>query len=445
MAGKKNSVVDEELKDADLMKILSFGGAKVFSKNKLVDFSYSTGIAVIDYMLGYEILIKNENCEVIGKRKCLGLQAGSFNVATGMTQSYKTTLCEQMVASIAERYGGNVVHYDVENRATLSRIRQITKLSDDWFDGDNPRYVIKGGAIGYDTLQNDITDIYLAKMAHKNLLLKDTGVVDDHNRPIKLMPPTIVFLDSLTDIISKEYNVDDKKLMDGVEELRSNTYGMQAAKTLRGLLTDILPMLKEANIILLVIAHKSDNVSMNAYAPPKKQFQYGSASERIAGGKAVEYNASAVLNFTGEIKEESRYHITSDGFEGNTVLFEPTKVSTNESGNDKTGLGVKIIVNKKGENVGCDNIRTLIKLLESKGRLRGNKAGYYVLDESGQPISDKFTWKKVYTEFSANKELYRTFMLAAREELEKFVAPAVDNAGTIKPFDIDSVLYELAA
>ena len=34
-------------------------------------------------------------------------------------------------------------------------------------------------------------------------------------------------------------------------------------------------------------------------------------------------------------------------------------------------------------------------------------------------------------------------MIAAKEELEKLVAPAQDVAGTIKPFDVDSILNEL--
>lgn len=442
MASKKKEVVNEELKGASLMDILSSEGSKVFTQNRLIDFSYSTGIVLMDYAYGYEILIKEDGV-VIGKRKCLGLQAGSFNVVTGPTQSWKSTLTEYIIANIAWKYDGNVVHYDVENRLVVSRLKQITKLPDEWFDGEAPRYALKGGAIGYDTLQNDITEIYLNKMAHKDILTKDMGVVDANNKPIKLMPPTIVFIDSLSDIIAKEYDANDKKLMDGVDELRSNTYGMQAAKTLRGVLTDILPMLKEANIILIVIAHQSDNVSMNAFAPPKKQFQYGNAAIRIAGGKAVEYNASTVSSFTGEIKEDSRYHINTDGFEGNTVLFEPTKSSTSESGNEKTGLGFRIIINKQGENVGCDNIRTLIKFLDQKGRLKGNRAGWYVLNDKHEPITEKFTWKKVHDEFKNNPDMFKTFMTVAKEELDKLIPPAVDNSGKIEPFDVDSILGDL--
>ena len=58
MANKKQSVLNEEMKDKSLMEILSLNGeSSVFKKNTLIDFSYPTGISVIDYSLGYEVNI----------------------------------------------------------------------------------------------------------------------------------------------------------------------------------------------------------------------------------------------------------------------------------------------------------------------------------------------------------------------------------------------------
>ena len=442
MAVKKASVLEKELADLDLMTILSGGGtSQVFKKNTLVDYCYPTGISVIDYALGYEVNVKDEAGNIIKKRICLGLQAGSFNVLTGATQSFKTTLGMQMCANVAYANNGNVIHIDAENRLALQRAKTLTKLPESWFEGDFPRYAIKNGAIGYDTLQNYVTEVYENKMKHKDVLLKDTGEVDDHNQPIKLMPPTVMFVDSISDVISKEYDIRDKKEWDKQKEMRSNTDGMQNAKTLKGVISDILPMMKEANIIVLVIAHENANVSMTAFAGPKKQFQYGNKDVKISGGKAVEYNASALMTFTGEIKEDSRYHISTDGFEGNTVLFEPTKVSTNESGNEKTGLGFRIVIDKRRN--GADNLRTLILFLNQRGRLKGNKAGFKVIDNKGEELTERFTWKKVYDDFKENPVTYKTFMLTAKEELEKLIAKAPDVAGEIDPFNIDKILSGL--
>lgn len=441
---KKQTPLEEDLSKLNFMTIIADGGnSRVFSKNTLVDYSYSTGIPIIDYALGYEVNVFDGD-KFVKKRVCLGLQAGSFNVVTGRTQSYKTTICIQMIANIAVKNGGNIVHYDAEQRLVLQRAKTLSKLPSDWFSGEYPRYSLRSGAIGFDTLQNDIAEIYANKMRNRQYLIKDTGEVDDQNQPIKLMPPTVVFLDSLQDVIEKEYNADDKKWVEDSKELRGNMYGAQSAKTIRGLLTDILPMLKEANIILIAIAHKTANMSLNPFAGVKKQFQYGANDERISGGSAVEFNASSVLNLSGQVSEDSRFHESSDGFEGNTVLFEPTKCSTNESGNAKTGLGFNIIIDKRRE--GVDNIRTLIEYLKQKGRLKGNKAGWRVIDSKGEPISEKFTWKTCYEDFKNDLNTYKVFMLTAKEELEKLISRApVDVMGTIKPFDIDDIINEIEA
>ena len=116
-----------------------------------------------------------------------------------------------MCANIAYANNGNVVHIDDENRLSLQRAKTMTRLPESWFEGEFPRYAIKNGAIGYDTLQNYVTEIYENKMRCISVLLKDTGEVDDHNRPIMLMPPTVIFLDSISDVISKEYDIRDKK------------------------------------------------------------------------------------------------------------------------------------------------------------------------------------------------------------------------------------------
>lgn len=434
---KKESklMVDLKTSDVNIMSILSSSDSGTFiRKNNITDFSYLTGIALIDYALGYEIIVK-DNGTFVKKRTCLGLQAGSFNVVTGPTQSYKTTICDNICANIAKRYGGNVQHYDAENRGILQRLKNITGLGDEWFDGDAPRYSIRDCAIGYDTLQEDITNIWKAKMKMKDQLLRDTGEVDHANKPIILMPPTIAFVDSISDIIAKEYDINDKKSIENVDQLRTDTYGMRSAKTLRGVLTDILPMLKEANIILLAIAHTGSNVAMNAFAGPKKQFQYGAHDEKMSGGKVVEYSSSTVLKATGEIREDSRYHMSTDGFEGNTVLIEPIKSSTNESGNDKTGRGFRLVINKRFG--GVDNVRSLILFLNERGCLKGNKAGFRVINESGEPITDKFTWKTVHDDFKKNPEMMKTFMTVAKRELETLVSKAVDNEEELQPFSID--------
>ena len=436
---KKKSKLIEDLSKMDYMTILSGGGnSSVFKHEPLIDYSYKTGITIFDYVYGYEMNVFDDNENFIKKRTILGLQAGSFNVITGRTQSFKTTIACQICANIAYVNNGNIIHYDTEQRLVTQRVKTLTKLPESWFSGEYPRYNFRSGIIGFDTLKTEITELYENKIRNKAVLLKDTGEVDARNKPIYLMPPTVVLIDSLQNVIIKEYDVDTKDF-DKTKELRSTTQGARSAYTIRGLITDILPMMKEANIIVICIAHKTSNMSLNPFGGVKKQFQYGKSDERISGGSAVEFNASAVYDLAGIVSKDSRFHIDTDGFEGNTVLFEPTKSSTNESGNKDTGLGFNIIVDKRRE--GVDNVRTLIEFLKTKGRLKGNKAGYQVLNEANEPISGRFSWRNVYEDFKKDTDTYHTFMKVAKEELEKLIAKApTDTVGAIDPFDFDKIL-----
>lgn len=444
MAKKKVEIVNKELEGADIMTIMSEGSdSSLFKKNNIVDFSYSTGIPILDYVMGYEVLVKDpETKQVIKKRQVLGIQAGSFNVLTGKTQSFKTTMGMQMQANIAVANNGMIIHYDTEGRLVLQRAKSITGLPDEWFNSDHPRYILRSGTIGFDTLKRDIADQYEAKMRHKDLLLQDTGEVDDMNRPIIMMPPTIILIDSLQHIVINEdaYDVNDKQFQ-ASKELRNNMVGAITAKTIRGFISDILPMLKEANIIVLCIAHKTGNVSTNSFLAPSKQFQYGSVSERISGGSAVEYDASSVMNFTGYTSNDSRFFKSQDGFDGNTVLFEPVKCSTNQSGNSKTGLGFDLVIDK--EKNGVDNYRSLSLFLKSKGRLKGNNAGWKVINADGSETETRYKWKTIYEDLDKDKDLCIAFMTAAKEELDKLLSPAVDNAGKIKPMNINDMLSQL--
>lgn len=440
MAKIKQAILNQEAEDKDLMEILSFGrGAEVFKKNEYSDFSYMTGIPIIDYALGYEICVKDDNGQLIKKRQCLGLQAGTFNVVSGMTQAFKTTIFIQIISNIAYKHGGNVYHFDTEQRSVFERIKQLSKLPESWFDGEHPLYAYRYGAIGFDTLQKTVTTIYENKMRYRDVLLRDTGEVDSHNRPLKMMPPTIIFLDSLQDVISEEtkYDVNNKDF-DSDPELRSNMAGAQNAKTTRGFITDILPMLKDGNILFITIAHKTSNMGQGTFSPPKKQFTYASVNERISGGTAVEFNASSVISLSGINSADAIFTTESDGFNGNKTLFEPTKCSTNESGNKKTGRGFELVIDR--DKNGVDNIRSLILFLKSKNRLKGNNAGYKVLDTEGNEITGRFSWKHVYEDFEKDPEMKRIFLTAAREELEQYIAKSDENAaGTIDPMDLTAI------
>ena len=113
---------------------------------------------------------------------------------------------------------------------------------------------------------------------------------------------------------------------------------------------------------------------------------------------------------------------------------------TNESGNDKTGLGFRLVIDKRRD--GVDNIRSLVLFLNQRGKLKGNKAGFRVIDEHGEPISNKFTWKNIHSEFKEDPATYKIFMQTAKKELETLISRAYD-VEPIQPFSVDNILNDL--
>ena len=79
-------------------------------------------------------------------------------------------------------------------------------------------------------------------------------------------------------------------------------------------------------------------------------------------------------------------------------------------------------------------------LLKAKGRLKGNNAGWKVINADGTETEKRYRWKYIYDDIDNTPELRTAFFTAAKEELEKLVSPAIDNAGTTKPMNIDDML-----
>ena len=77
----------------------------------------------------------------------------------------------------------------------------------------------------------------------------------------------------------------------------------------------------------------------------------------------------------------------------------------------------------------------------NRGRLKGNKAGYTVISDSGELVGNKFTWKNVYNDFANDKDTAKIFFKECKNELEKLISKSDETSrGTIEVFDIDSYI-----
>ena len=327
--------------------------------------------------------------------------------------THNTTLAAQIAANIIQQYDfANVIHFDCENRFDMSRCETITRLPASYFrsiNGSPERYMIRGGRVGLDVIQEMIARTYFNKLKIGDALKVTTPYYDEFKRPIRIYQPTVIIIDSLATVLSETFNPESSKDAAEAEKMRSNTDGARDAKTLRGFLKDILPMCKEANILIYGINHINQNMAMNAFLPVAKQQNFLKQDESIPGGRALIYSAQNIIKLVARTSDS--FTEETDGFNGYMVLIEPVKSSSNQSGNTSKGISFELVFSQK---TGFDSLRSLILYGRDVGKIVGNKPKMKFVDDD----SFTFSWKNLYTEISDNPII---------ENINKFVVPTLSN------------------
>lgn len=393
---------------------------------------HKTGFHLFDYYFGSVINIHDELGHIIRQEPRVGQAAGSFNLIIGNTGSGKSTLAIQIAGNIIRQFKyANVIHYDCENRLDISRCENITRLPAHFFgteDGGAERYMIKTGTVGLDSIQEMIVRTYVSKMKLKDVLMVPSGFKDEFGKDVMIFQPTVVIIDSMTTVIDTTFNVNNAKESSDAEKMRSNTEGARDAKTLKGFFKDILPLCKEANIIIYGINHINTNMSMNAFTPVAKQQNYLKQDESIPGGKTMLYYPFNIIKLTARPGDD--FTEDSDGFAGHMVMVEPIKSSSNQSGNNSKGISFEMVFSHKQ---GFDSLRTIIMYGRDHGIIEGNKNRMKFKDDP----SYTFNLKDIYKEKN-EKPIW--------EDINKYIVPTLkEHLSFVEPvesgFDDRSLNY----
>ena len=227
------------------------------------------GNSLLDYQCGTLATNVNEGETFYN----IGVPMGKIHMAVGHSQSGKTTLMLQIANAMTKDLNGDVILADFERSSTdpRSRIKNITGCSDEEYDD---RFTIFN--------QEDMTAEFLKKfifdiVEEKRSLGKDDLVdwFDLEGNEVKIFPPTVIIIDSVSAMRSKE-------LLEN-KELDNNMVAAQIAKSNGAFLTSIEHFLEAYNITILAVGHIGTKISINPYAPRKVQLPGLGDDESISG------------------------------------------------------------------------------------------------------------------------------------------------------------------
>lgn len=370
------------------------------------DVAYSTGFLALDFLNGTIVHVKNEEKDY--KYYSCGLADGSIVMVIGRSGCGKTTFVEQMAANIVRPFENGVIYEDnIEGGIIESRRVELSGFTPDEISN---RYVVRNSGISNETVFQRIRMIYDLKTENRESLEYDTGLEDIHGNRIHKLVPTVYILDSLA-MLSPDNILED-------DELGTSMSQTASAKSNSVLFKGITPMLKSANIILLVINHIQEEVSINPMQRKKAQLAFLKQGESLPGGKKPVYLSNNVIRLDDatKLKADEAFKIDS----GNITMVTLLKSRSNMS-----GKSVPLIFNP---TIGYDPILSLFYFLKNEGGLKG--AGAYLYIDGVPEI--KFSQATFKEKYINDPVLRDAFHKAVVPYLKKLVPEVNEESRTIE-------------
>lgn len=361
---------------------------ELFHTNATAD-SYKTGIAVLDYFLGYKLNVYGDNNEVVDRRDVLGIQGGCYVMDIGKSSTAKTSLMLFIAGMICRQFDNSfILHYDLEQAMNITRAKAMLHFT---IDQMKKKYVIKQENTSMEDIKRMIMKIYKFKIDSGDECKYNSGKKDEFGNDIIWYQPTVVIIDSIPSL-SVEHSENDKKEWKALEEITSQTERMRITAEIGRLYTDLLPYLRAANIIVFSVNHIRVNPQMGIVKSPS-ELLYLNQDEALPGGKTPPYLAHYLLKNVAVGSQ--KFTKEEDGFDGFGITVKIIKARSNQN-----GQVVNIIFDKVS---GVSPIRTNIAFAKENGLIGGNKNAMYFINNKDA----KFPLRAVEEYFSEHPEMYR--------------------------------------
>lgn len=381
---------------------------------------YKTGLDLLDYRLGYKLVAKDMDENIIGNHDAIGVVGGSFITLIGKSGTAKTAMACKMAANIVKPYkNGLVIHFDLEGAMTLTRYRNLTNLTNKEL---SEHIILKSDRTYLENITDTIMAITQEKAKHKKDYTYTTEFKNEFGENMDLYVPTVFVIDSIPQLSMKpeQKKVKAKKgsgeedyMVDNIE-LGKNTYAMRVARDLTQFFKQYLSIIREYNITIISINHIHPKIQIdNPFAKSQAQVLYLKQDEQLPGGTATVYYANTIIKNVAV--GSSKANIEEDGYAGFTVKSEIIKSRTNIS-----GVSVPLVYD---QNRGFSNERSLLYYAkEELGILNGGRRNSRYIGDNKDVRFDELN----FVEEFKRPEVKQVLMDAVQPHLEAMLFGTTD-------------------
>lgn len=387
-------------------------------KNNYSSDSYKTGIAPLDYMLGYRLNVFGDDDTVVDSYPSLGFNGGCYIMSIGKSSTAKTSTMLFIAGMIVRQYEqGSIIHYDLEQAMNMTRAKNMLKMS---VKEMKTKYVLRKGQNSIEDIKKSIMELYRKKMSDEKYWYY-SDKKDEFGNEIHMCQPTIVLIDSIPSLTIK-YNENDKKQWMKLEEVTSQTERMRLTGEVGRMYSDMLPYANEANIILISINHIKVKADLG-FVKSAAELLYLKQDESLPCGRATIHYSNYLLKNVAIGAE--KFTLEEDGFDGFGIRMEVIKSRSNQA-----GRSVMLIYDTMK---GISPVRTCVRFAKDNGLVGGNKNATYFIDNKEK----KFPMKTVEEFFREHKEMYGIMYSQILPYLEKSLACV-----TPEEIAVDDELFE---
>lgn len=278
----------------------------------------------------------------------LGLPGGRMFTIAGKSSTGKTTLAIGMSHHIIKNFEeSSIIHVDIEQATTNSRVMSVTDVTRE--DIESNRYYLTNDIVYIEDLMDLVFKIVDNKEAHKKDLLINTGLLDEFGSEIINYAPTVIIVDSIASLESKDvYNTEF-----------GATDAMQLARRIKSFYKKMMPICSRYNIFIININHLFKKIGMNPFQKEQAQTNYFDIDEYSPGGDGPIIYAHTMLKLIASDKRKKE----DDGYDGFICKCKLLKSRTNKSG--------KIFIMAYDQERGFCPFLTLYEFLKMNGYIEG--------------------------------------------------------------------------